>query len=86
MQAGSAEQRTSCGRPGMNGGYFDNPELRYGVNCYGDKPPQSKHDEARQELATPTSPDAVEFDKKVALFKADADNLGILPFNKNRWE
>ena len=86
MQAGPAEQRNSCGRPGVNGGYFDNPELRYGVNCYGAKPPQSKHDEIKQELATPTSPDAVEFDKKVAMFKAEADTLGILPFNKNRWE
>ncbi len=86
MQAGPAEQANSCGRPGLNGGYFDNPELRYGVNCYGSKPPQSKHDETRQELATPTSPDAVEFDKKVALFKAEADSLGILPFNKNRWD
>lgn len=86
MQAGPAEQRNSCGRPGVNGGYFDNPELRYGVNCYGAKPPQSKHDETRMELATPTSPDAVEFDKKVAMFKAEADTLGVLPFNKNRWE
>jgi hypothetical protein len=86
MQAGPAEQRNSCGRPGVNGGYFDNPELRYGVNCYGAKPAQSKHDETRMELATPTSPDAVEFDKKVAMFKAEADSLGVLPFNKNRWE
>lgn len=86
MQGGPAEQRNSCGRPGVNGGYFDNPELRYGVNCYGAKPPQSKHDETRMELATPTSPDAVEFDKKVAQFKAEADTMGVLPFNKNRWD
>ena len=23
-----------CGRPGINGGYIDNPNVRFGVNCY----------------------------------------------------
>ena len=27
-----------CGRPGVNGGYIDNPNVRFGVNCYGTKP------------------------------------------------
>jgi hypothetical protein len=28
-----------CGRnPGLNGGYFSNPTLKFGVNCYGVKP------------------------------------------------
>jgi hypothetical protein len=28
----------NCGKPGINGGYFDNPKLRFGINCYGVKP------------------------------------------------
>ena len=31
------DQKNSCGRPGINGGYFDNPNLKFGVNCYGVK-------------------------------------------------
>jgi hypothetical protein len=85
-QKGPAEQQLACGRPGVNGGYFDNPELRYGVTCYGSKPSQSKHDEARAAMATPVSPDAVEFDKKVAQFKSEADVIGILPFNSSKWQ
>jgi hypothetical protein len=27
-----------CGRTGINGGYMANPRLRFGVNCYGNKP------------------------------------------------
>lgn len=27
-----------CGYPGINGGYFPNKDLRFGVNCYGVKP------------------------------------------------
>ena len=85
LQGGPEDQQLACGRPGVNGGFFDNPELRYGVNCYGSKPTQSKHDEARAASATPTSPDALEFDKKVAQFKSEAETMGILPFNSHKW-
>jgi hypothetical protein len=34
-------RRTACGRPGINGGYFD-PKTKFGVNCYGVKPGQPK--------------------------------------------
>lgn len=27
-----------CGVPGVNGGYFANPSIKFGVNCYGKKP------------------------------------------------
>lgn len=27
-----------CGRPGINGGFIDNPEIQFGANCYGTKP------------------------------------------------
>ena len=86
LQKGTPEQQLSCGRPGVNGGYFDNPELLYGVNCYGPKPAQSKHDQAESVIATPVSPEAYEFDKKVAQFKTQSESIGILPFNKKSWQ
>jgi len=85
IQAGPEDQRQSCGRPGLNGGYFDNPEMRFGVTCVGNKPPQNKHDEDKAALGAPISPDAVAFDKKVSQFKSEADHIAILPFNNNKW-
>jgi hypothetical protein len=85
LQGGMADERNSCGRPGVNGGYFDNPELRFGVNCYGTKPVQSAHDAEEIAAGAPKSPDALAFDKKVAEFKTDAGNLGILPFRESAW-
>lgn len=85
LQGGPEEQRQACGRPGMNGGYFDNPEMRFGVTCVGNKPPQSKHDEAEVAKGAPLSPDAFAFDKKVSQFKSQADHIGILPFNPTKW-
>jgi hypothetical protein len=85
LQGGPEDQRQACGRPGMNGGFFDNPEMRFGVTCVGNKPPQNKHDEAEVAKGAPLSPDALAFDKKVSQFKSQADHIGILPFNPNKW-
>ena len=30
----------ACGRPGINGGFIDNPYIKFGANCYGVKPPK----------------------------------------------
>lgn len=85
LQAGPEEQRLACGKPGLNGGYFDNPELRFGVNCYGSKPSQSRHDATQIAKGTPQSPGELAFDKKVAAYRSESDSIGILPFSSNKW-
>jgi hypothetical protein len=85
IQAGPEDQRMACGRPGMNGGYFDNPEMRFGVTCVGNKPAQSKHDEDAAANGAPLSPDALAFDKKVSKFKSEADHIRLLPFSTGKW-
>jgi len=87
LQAGPEEERGACGRPGINGGYFDNPELRFGVNCYGPKPAQSTHDEATvaKRSGQPLTAGALEVEKKVNKFRSEADNIGVLPFSANKW-
>jgi hypothetical protein len=87
LQKGPEEQRMSCGKVGLNGGYFDNPELRFGVNCYGSKPAETTHDAS---LLTngedyPMTPEMIEFDKKVSKYKSVVDTIGILPFSSGRW-
>jgi hypothetical protein len=87
IQQGPAEERGACGKPGLNGGYFDNPELRFGVNCYGIKPNQSAHDEAElmKKGTIPKTTAGLKIDKKVQEFQAEATELGILPFNEGKW-
>ena len=88
VQAGPEEDRNSCGTVGLNGGYFDNPELKFGVNCYGVKPPQSEHDEEvlMKQGNIPKSVPSLAIDKKVQEFKKEAGNLGVLPFNGDKWD
>ncbi len=85
LQLGPEEQRMTCGTVGVNGGYFDNPEMRFGVNCFGAKPPKSQHDAAELSKGAPISPDALAFDKKVNQYKSEADSIGLNPFNSSRW-
>lgn len=87
IQQGPSEERGACGKPGLNGGYFDNPELRFGVNCYGVKPNQSAHDEAElmKKGAIPKTTAGLKIDRKVQEFQAAATQLGILPFNEGKW-
>jgi hypothetical protein len=87
LQEGPEDQKGVCGKPGLNGGFFDNPELKFGVTCVGKKPSQSQHD-ANAIAAGSTRPltaSGIEFEKKVMRFKEGSESLGILPFNKDHW-
>jgi Extracellular link domain len=88
LQAGSSDdERLACGQPGVNGGYFDNPELHFGVNCYGDKPAESSNSlrVTNENAQPPLTPDALNQKKKELQFRAHADTIGLLPFRAHTW-
>jgi hypothetical protein len=76
-----------CGRPGINGGYMANPNIKYGVNCYGNKP---KIDQEEEELMKTTSPypqttEEILFQKRVDALRNNLDEILVSPFNHNTW-
>jgi hypothetical protein len=76
-----------CGRPGINGGYIDNPNVRFGVNCYGYKP-KITPEEAQSMITTPLYPKTnaeIEFDKKVDYWRTKIHDIIVAPFNHNNW-
>ena len=86
LQAGSESQRGSCGIPGINGGYFDNPDLRFGVNCYGSKPAETDADiRMRTADAGSMTQEVIEYDKKVRDFKKERTQIPVAPFSKDSW-
>ena len=70
-----------CGKPGLNGGYFSNPQLKFGVNCYGVKPNGS--------VVKPMSPYCAPKNfcslskNSYANQKLSTDE--IAPFNNDKW-
>lgn len=86
LQKGPAEYRNACGQMGVNGGYFDNPDLAFGVNCYGVKPPKKAVDELLEgQVAVPASPEEIEFEKRVQKFREQLNSTTVLPFHKGQW-
>jgi hypothetical protein len=78
------------GRPGINGGYFSNPNIRFGVNCYGVKPPITDSEKAlmsaKKDRVYPKNKDDVMLDAKVDFWKANKDKIMVLSgFNNDAW-
>jgi hypothetical protein len=76
-----------CGRPGINGGYIANPDVRFGVNCYGHKPRITEQEEDLMKNSTPypqTTEDIV-FQKRVDFWKEHVENILVSPFNYKTW-
>ena len=76
-----------CGRPGINGGYIANPNVQFGVNCYGYKPKITSDEEELMKTAKPypeTTQD-IAFQKKVDLMKNNLDQILVSPFNRDLW-
>lgn len=86
----SPTQKNNCGRPGVNGGYIENPYIKFGVNCYGKKPKPTEADlnrlDAKQHQLLPKSQADKELDKKVQHWKENADKLlQLSSYNNNSW-
>lgn len=86
LQAGPEDQRMACGVPGINGGYFDNPEMRFGVNCYGVKPSENEAD-TRAIMAQngDLTPETLAYDRKVQDYKAHMGQIPVNPFKSGTW-
>lgn len=76
-----------CGRPGINGGYIANPNVRFGVNCYGYKP---KITEQEQEIMDneplyPRTLRDIQQEKRVDFWRKRVPEILVAPFNRNVW-
>jgi len=76
-----------CGRPGINGGYMINQQLKFGVNCYGNKPKITSEEEELMKTTTPYPETAqdIAFQKQVDFWKNKVDDILVSPFNYNTW-
>lgn len=76
------ETRGQCGLPGVNGGYFENKNLKFGANCYAKKPEPSgsQQDKLLQEqyLLNPLSREAQRYQARI-------DEFEVSPFSRKKW-
>ena len=75
-----------CGRPGINGGFFKNPNLKLGVNCYGIKREPTDVERSKwfgKDVCK--SKGECEMDSKVNKYRGKLRQIGLAPFNKEIW-
>jgi hypothetical protein len=82
--------KNNCGRPGINGGYMGNANLKFGVNCYGKKPSPSDDDVRRLESKKYQLYPETKYDKemkdKMEKWKKNADKvLQLNSYNRSMW-
>lgn len=82
MQDNDPDNRDNCGLPGINGGYFDNKNMLFGVNCYGVKPSPRDHEKIRRKTLSDKD---VRDARKVAELRSKMNSINILPFNEDKW-
>jgi hypothetical protein len=79
QQEVDSSKRTACGRPGVNGGYFD-PTSKFGVNCYGFKP------QGNVKLPTPLpGSDPASFAAAVDKWKGSLKSFSLDPYSRDTW-
>lgn len=86
------DKKNACGRPGVNGGFIDNPKVRFGVNCFGNRPKAKNSDlaslaaGANSMAAIPKSEEDQIMDLKIAFWKKNSDKLlQVNSFNNTKW-
>jgi hypothetical protein len=76
-----------CGRPGINGGYIYDAEMKYGANCFGAKKPISDRDvkRMRQKPEIRKTKKELEFEDRVKYWKSKTKEITMSPFNHDNW-
>ena len=81
LQDNVPEKRGMCGTPGINLVRND-PNLLYGVNCYGVKPAPKGNEKIKQSLI---SDKQMAINAKIAEFQKNMNSIGISSFNQDNW-
>ena len=83
------KKKNNCGRPGVNGGYIDNPYVKFGINCYGKRPAPTEDDKdrlyAKQTNPIPMTAEDKELNEKIEYWKKNSKKLEINSFNNTNW-
>jgi hypothetical protein len=76
-----------CGRPGINGGFIANPDVRFGINCYGFKPQitAAEADDMKTASIFPKTLKDIKRQERVAYWQTKLSDILVSPFNNDVW-
>ena len=76
-----------CGRPGVNGGFINNPNIKFGVNCFGQKPKIRPLENNLMKLNRegPITRGQEELQERINYWRSRIPELLLSPFNRKSW-
>lgn len=76
-----------CGRPGINGGYIANPNVKFGINCFGYKPEITESERISMNNVDPFPLTRKEkrLERKVEQYRKILPDIEVSPFNHTKW-
>lgn len=77
-----SQLKNKCGKPGINGGFFKNKNLKFGVNCYGPKP------DPIDSRIVYSSDNSCNVDKRIIdeyEKRLKSGDIDVRSFNRNKW-
>lgn len=77
--------RKKCGLPGLNGGLMKDSSARYGVHCFGVKPPTWRNYKANKMAKDNLTAREQEMNSRSRYFKERLNEYTIMPFEKSKW-
>ena len=77
----------NCGRPGINGGYIKNENVKFGVNCFAPKPRITEEEQNLMDNSTPypLTPEEIKLNKLTDKYKKNLHSILISPYNYEKW-
>jgi hypothetical protein len=81
LQDNDPNNRNICGSPGINLVRND-PNLLYGVNCYGIKPEPKDGEKVKQVIQSDAQ---LALQAKIAQFQKNMKAIGVASFNQDKW-
>ena len=71
-----------CGEPGLNGGYFQNSQFKFGANCFGEKPePKGREMEKSMIGKNMSNP----YENMIDEYKNGINQFRISPWSEDNW-
>ena len=71
-----------CGEPGLNGGFFENVDFKFGANCYGTKPSPKPNELEKSSVGDDLHNP---YEAKIEEYRQGANRFRISPFNEENW-
>lgn len=76
-------KKNECGKPGVNGGYFENKAYHFGANCFGLKPGPKQDEKEKQKRIGKSRLSAME--RQIDEYQKTKGEYTVAPFNEDNW-